>query len=611
MWNVHIYPQNEDKGVDRMKRFIAKLGIISFESLTLKKRIILIFAASTIIPFLCTALVSNHAITLILSKNLNSGVQSNLHQVQLSLETTISNLNHVSQQLAYPGSVGMMLEQYLSATQQYQKAVLIEDIQTELNLITFTNPSTNLVMYYFKNEDSYLFQNNAIRDDFSLSKLPMLASYYGITYYGPHISNSMYNNEFVLSALRRVDVPGREGIYVYIESGFKLTQSILESDRIGKNSFHLILDNDGRIAYSEAGSIFPQNGYFSPDGKPSDHAVDGDSGLMNGYYWFKGTSNQGWSVVSLIPKEDYNEEKNRWIIKMIYLFALFTSIGLLLAWLLWKMVYKPLNQFNMEMKNVISTRIQSPVVRTTIPEFNYLLKQFHNMKNQIANLFQEVEQKEKRRADLEVEKLLYQINPHFLMNTLDTAHWLAVMNGQKEIDRLVLSLNKLLHYNLGKLGQKSTIREEIDSLRQYLILQQIRYDFAFDVRIEVEDDVLDAAVPRFILQPLVENSLYHGLDDDGYIQVDVKQKEHIEITIQDNGAGISQEKIEELLNEPKNPQEKVGMGIGMSYVKRMLESYYEGHAKLDIVSEISKGTTIRLTLPFREVSQDDERVGRG
>ncbi|CAM3993003.1 histidine kinase [Paenibacillus alkaliterrae] len=593
-----------------MKHLIQKLGLILFEQLTLKKRIILIIAAGTLIPFVCTALISNHAITLILNKHLNSGVQSNLHQVQLSLENTISNLNHVSQQLAYPGSVGMRLEQYLSAAQQYEKAKLIQDIQSELNLITFTNPSTGLVMYYFENDESYMFQNSAIRSDFSIDKLPLLAEYYGITYFGPHISNSMYNEQFVLSALRRVDLPGREGIYVYIESGFKLTQSILESDRIGKNSFHLILDNDQRISYSEAAGIFPQNTYFSMNGEPSEQTASADSGLMNGYYWFKGTSTQGWSIVSLIPKADYNQEKNRWIMQMFYLFALFTTIGLITSWLLWKMVYKPLNQFNMEMKNVISTRVHSPSVRTNIPEFTYLLKQFQNMKDQIATLFQEVELKEKRRADLEVEKLLYQINPHFLMNTLDTAHWLAVMNGQKEIDKLVLSLNKLLHYNLGKLGETSTIREEIDSLRQYLILQQIRYDFEFDVRIDVDDDVLDVTVPRFILQPLVENALYHGLDDEGYIRVDVKQRSHIEITIQDNGAGIAEDKIEELLSEQKTAREKVGMGIGMNYVKRMIESHYEGKAKLEINSEIGAGTSIKLTLPFREVKNDDERTGR-
>ncbi|MBD2843709.1 histidine kinase [Paenibacillus sp. IB182496] len=577
------------------------LGALT-EQLTLRKRIIFIFAAGILIPFIITTLVSNRTISVILSNNLNSGVQSNLHQVQLSLENTISNLNHVSQQLAYPGSVGKRLEQYLAAEQPYERAALIEDIQSELNLITFTNPTTGLVMYYFGEDGKVLFPNAGLREPFDPDRLPLLAGYYGISYYGPHISRDRYNDQYVLSALREVNLPGREDIYVYIESGFKLTQNILDSDNIVKTSSHLILDNDLRIAYSELPEAFAENSYFQADGGaavPSDPSVT--SGLTGNYYWFKGTSNQGWSIVSLIPRDDYEAEKRRWMQLMTTLLLLFLAIGLLIAVLLWKMVYKPLNQFNRDMKNVIHSRFDAPSPPNRIPEFHYLQQQFHNMKQQIATLIREVEQKEKRRADLEVEKLLYQINPHFLMNTLDTAHWLAVMNGQKEIDKLVLSLNRLLYYNLGKLGQVSTIREEIDSLRQYLILQQIRYDFEFDVRISVDDAVLDVAVPRFILQPLVENALYHGLNDEGYIHVDVKQKARmIELSIQDNGGGLNEEEIERLLHEQKTAQEKVGMGIGMNYVKRMIESHYEGRAELRIDSMPGHGTNVRLLLPYEE-----------
>lgn len=184
------------------------------------------------------------------------------------------------------------------------------------------------------------------------------------------------------------------------------------------------------------------------------------------------------------------------------------------------------------------------------------------MREQIWELFAEVERKEKRRVDLEVEKLLYQINPHFLMNTLDTVHWLALMNGQNEIDRLVSSLNKLLHYNLGKLGAASTINEEIEALKQYLTLQQIRYDFKFDVQMHVDEEVMSMPVPRFILQPLVENSLYHGLSDDGYIRVDVNLTNAILISIQDNGSGMSEETIHNLLHNPDIENKKSAWGSG-------------------------------------------------
>ncbi|MCZ4151395.1 sensor histidine kinase, partial [Escherichia coli] len=137
---------------------------------------------------------------------------------------------------------------------------------------------------------------------------------------------------------------------------------------------------------------------------------------------------------------------------------------------------------------------------------------------------------------------------------------------------LVQSLNKLLYYNLGKLGQVSTMEEEIDALRQYLILQQIRYDFEFDVRITADEQVLQIPVPRFILQPLVENSLYHGLSDEGFIQIEVTRTATLNIMIQDNGAGMTEEAIHKLLNNRVAEQQKVGMGIGLNYVHRMLQA---------------------------------------
>lgn len=574
---------------------------------TIKKRIAFIFATSTLVPFLCVALLSYHTMTSILSGNLESSVRNNLKQAELSLERTISNLNHVSQQLAFQGSIGKKVDTLLSSDNPYDRAMLTEEINTELNLISFTNPSIGLVMYYSESEDAYMFNSTSVKDDFEIKGLPLLAQYFRISYFGPHVSNERFNDEYVISALRKMELPGdRDDVYVYVESGFQMTPFVFDN-KPSNDSSYLILDNDKRIAYSDAPADFPMNRYFDDTGGTEDF------GLQNGYYWFRSTSNQGWSLVSLIPKDEYNHEKNRWVVQMIYLSLLFLAVSLIISWILWKMVYIPLQQFNLQIKSITQRNTPlSEAPRTRIPEFDFLLKQLQNMKDQISNLIEEVELKEKRKADLEVEKLLYQINPHFLMNTLDTVHWLAVMNGQKEIDKVVVSLNKLLYYNLGKRRQVSTIREEIDSIRQYLTLQQVRYDFEFDVRIRVDDDVLDLAIPRFILQPVLENSLYHGLNDDGYIQVEVvKDNGSIVISVHDNGSGISPEEIEKLLNQKQVEQQRAGMGIGMNYVKRMIENQYGDRASLEIQSELGQGTSVYLKLPGMEVLQDDQSVDRG
>lgn len=562
--------------------------------MTLKRRIFLIFLFSSLVPFLSIFIISYYTIDSIFDNKIQSGIQSNLRQVELSLGNSISSLNHISQQLAYGGTIGKQLDEVLQQSEDpFQRIKSRDQLKSELNMVTFTNPSIGLTMYYFQNDATIQFENFPIKHNFSPESLPLLAKYYGITYYGPHVSMNQFDDQIVLSALRKVELPDRDDVYVYIESGFSLTQSILDNDQYGGALSHLILDGNGRIAYSEVPTIFAVGAKF-----PNFSKEEG-TGLYQGYHWFKQTSNQDWSVVSVISQADYGKEKKQWLLQMLFISLFFLCVTVVLAWLLWKMVYRPLNIFHREIKGMSQNRLKiNHTEQSKIPEFDYLLGKFSEMKVQIWNLFKEVELKEKNRVDLEVEKLLYQINPHFLMNTLDTVHWLAVMNGQNEIDRLVQSLNKLLYYNLGKLGQISTIEEEIDALKQYLVLQQIRYDFQFDVRIDVEENVLKMPVPRFILQPLVENSLYHGLSDDGYIQVNVQLDKGIQISIHDNGSGMSEETIRELLTNRTVEQKKVGMGIGMNYVKRMLEARYEDKAKLEIMSEMGKGTSVLLTLPI-------------
>jgi len=564
------------------------------ENWTLKHRIIVIFIASSLISFVSIALVSNYAINSLLENKIQNVIQSNLKQVQLSLENTIANLNHISQQLSYQGSVGKKLDRFLSEHDSFERAQLVTELQSELNIITFTNPSIGLTMYYLPDGEDILFNNYPVKEGFEPNRLPFLAKYFGITYYGPHQSNDRFNNEYVLSAMREIVLPSRDHVFVYIESGFNLTQNLLDNERLGKNSFHLIVDNSGRIAYSEMPDILAIDSVFFENGTTS------TMGKISDYYWFKGTSNQGWSIVSVIPNSEYNKEKNLWVTQIVLFSLLILAVSLLFALFLWKMVYKPLTSFQKEIKWMGFSELQPNPIPTKIPEFDRLILQFRQMKEEIGRLFLEVEHKEKRRADLEIEKVLYQINPHFLLNTLDTAHWLAVLNGQTEIDRLIVSLNKLLAYNLRKSGQLATVQEELDALKEYLVLQQIRYDFEFNVKIQADERVLNIAIPRFILQPLVENALYHGLNDDGFIQVDVGYDKGIIIKITDNGAGMSEETIRHLLESDQKDQRGIGLGIGMNYVKRVLAAHYNGRAEIEIQSKLGDGTTVRLLLPKSE-----------
>ena len=568
------------------KKFIANF----FSQVTFKNRIIFIFLISTFIPFICLGVISFYTIDSIIDNKVENSIQSNLKQDLVTLENSLNNVNHVSQQLAFGGRVTLLLEELQKESEPSKRIELIREINSEINLISFSNPNVGLIMYYYPDTGLHDFENFRLRSEFLPEQLPIMAKYSGMTYYGPHKSYSGSINQFVFSTMRKVNI-SEYNIYLYIETGRNALETLFAPlNRKNSSRELLILNNEGKITFSENKDIFPENKMFPG------YSSETKSGYYDTYFWSKETSNQGWSIVSIIPIKELNQERNKWLLQVTAIFIIFILISLLFAWFLWKMVYNPLTNFNKEIKTLIQTETHYTEL-TKIPEFDYLLNQVRTMKTKIWDLYREVEQKEKRRADLEVEKLLYQINPHFLMNTLDTVRWLAVFNGNKEIDKLVLSLNKLLSYNLGKMGEETTVEKEVQAVKEYLQLQQIRYDFQFDVDIDVNENTMGISIPRFILQPLVENALYHGVSDDGYIHVDIKLMDKLQITIQDNGSGMSKEEIDLLLLDQKCESQKVGMGIGMRYVKRILESNYGEKAKLEIKSEVGKGTIVTLLLP--------------
>ncbi|WP_248926985.1 cache domain-containing sensor histidine kinase [Paenibacillus hamazuiensis] len=556
---------------------------------SLKNRLRIVLLLSSLTPLILIGYISYSSLYSILVNKAERGVKSNLHQVLMSLENTLSQLNHASQQLAFDGRVGKNLEGYLTAG-IYEKKRLYDDIVKELSLINFTNPTLGLTFYYFADNGQILFENYRV-SEFDTEKLPLLEKYGKITYFGPHKSLNPIDGHQVLSIMRSVDLPERDDAYVYIETNFKLAENIIKNDQFDGSAYHLIVDSKGRIAFSENEADFPVG---------SRYAMSGTFPVVSGgYYMFEEESNQKWKVVAAIPKASYEQEIDRWVKQFAFFTVLSLAVSFLFAWVIWNTVYKPLRLLSQDIRDVKNHILQSPARFSRILEFDVIHQEFETMRLRISELIQEIEQKEKGKAQVEIEKLMHQINPHFIYNTLDTIRWLARANGQKDIDRLVSTLNKVLHYNLGK-GGPASIGEEIEALKNYVMLQGIRYNFEFDVNISADPEALKIPIPRFILQPLVENSLYHGLAENGSIRVHVIQDggSHVLLTVQDDGYGMTEEEVRSLLGESSDGRRKIGMGIGLSYVQRMIRFQFGDEADLRIESEVGKGTTIVLRLPI-------------
>ncbi|MDA3731743.1 sensor histidine kinase [Niameybacter massiliensis] len=230
-----------------------------------------------------------------------------------------------------------------------------------------------------------------------------------------------------------------------------------------------------------------------------------------------------------------------------------------------------------------------------------LSKTFNRMVERIKGLKHEIvtEQDDKRKKEMEV--LQSQINPHFLYNTLDSIIWLVEDERNEEATMMITALSRF--FRIGISGGKTiiTVRQELEHARNYLAIQKIRYKNKFEYFIEAEDGIMECLTLKLILQPIIENALYHGIQyiqHQGQIHINVWEEEGVLIfSVQDNGVGMEEEVSTKLLEEGRTIQTK-GSGVGVQNVHRRIQLYYGIEYGVEIQSEVDEGTTILIKIPL-------------
>lgn len=556
-------------------------------TLNLKQRIVAMFVGCMLLIFGGILVLSNYTIESILHNKIETGYQSTVKQIAIMLENTISNINHVSQQLAV-GTPIDDLEQYLTATEGYEKIRYSNLVKDHMALLTFTNPNIGLSVYADSVTGEPLFYTGSVSRDFSVGDMPVLMDTGDIRYLGPAKSKGASSDRIIVAATRKIRLTDDREVFLYIESSFRLLEDILDTNQGDRQFPILFLDQNETITYSQAEEFAVGSSYHGT--KQED------------YYPFRETVNQGWSIVSMVPHDVYMAERNQWLGQLTIFCFIIVGFCILIAWMLWRTIYRPLNIFDRRISTVLDDQPVLAEDQTNIAEYDYLLGRFEEMKGQIREMIAQISEEEQRRADLEVEKLRYQINPHFLMNTLNTVHWMALMNNQDEIDHTVQALNRLLLYNLNKENKQATLAQEVTAVREYLTLQQVRYDFSFDSTVLPVGEELEYCCPKFILQPLVENALYHGYRQNMHVSLHIEVGERIMITVADDGIGMPVEALEKM-RSLQSDKPSGGLGIGFNYVIQCIGRDYSGQAEWSVDSEEGKGTTVRLILP-KEMKQE-------
>ncbi|MDO4272984.1 MAG: sensor histidine kinase [Eubacteriales bacterium] len=306
-----------------------------------------------------------------------------------------------------------------------------------------------------------------------------------------------------------------------------------------------------------------------------------------------------WSIVRFVRKDTATQMFRDMleVLKITLFVVALISLGYA-AWMT-RLINRPVKELMNICTEVAKGNFDAHVNVTRRDEFGQLGQTFNCMLMQINHSFAKERADQKRKAEMEYQILQAQINPHFLYNTLDSIKWLAVMQGVDNIGEMSTALINLLQYNLGKAEGETILRDELESVRNYIIIQKYRYSDIFEFTTDIDERAAQYRVLRFILQPLVENSIIHGFSEgrENYrIHITAKiydNKLHIKVI--DNGTGMDQESTVKL-----NCSQKQGTRfskIGVNNVRERLKLYFGDEASLIFDSEPNVATIAEIILP--------------
>ena len=315
--------------------------------------------------------------------------------------------------------------------------------------------------------------------------------------------------------------------------------------------------------------------------------------------------NSDWKIVRIIYANQIYKSINQIVIVGICLLLILLVISLILSFILATSITKPIIQLNNQIKNVEMGELSIKIITKRKDELGELSESFNKMVVKLKGLINGMLKDQKKKTDMEFEILQAQINPHFLYNTLDSIRWLAVIQNVENISDMSSALINLLKYNISKKDTIVDLKEEIEGIKNYETIQKYRYGDTFCIEYSIHEDTLNCKIIKFILQPLVENAIFHGIntsDSDAKIKITSEiQNNDLVIKVIDNGVGMDVENWEDISIKKK----KMHTGIGLKNIEERIKLYFGQQYGIELSSEIEIGTTVKMILPL--INTEEER----
>ena len=457
---------------------------------------------------------------------------------------------------------------------------------------------------------------NVLEKDFF--KKSMAESEY-INFSMPHIRDLFDRNEnsysWVISLSRAVEVTD-EGkatqALLLINLNYRYFEEIFSNVNLGNGGYVYLTNDRGDIIWHpKQNKIY--SGRFNEDNKYAATLKDGitveNLRGKNITLNVRTIGYTGWKLVGVTPSAALGIDGIKFRFFVLFVADLFLFLLAMINAFISDKISNPIKRLDGSVREIESGNLDVEIVPSGSYEVEHLGKSIKNMLGRIKVLMSDLVAEHNAKRKSEFDTLQSQINPHFLYNTLDIIVWMIENENSDKAVNIVTALAKFFRISLSKGKNIITVKDEVEHVRNYLMIQNMRFKNRFEYSIDVDEKVLSYSSLKLMLQPLVENAIYHGMefmDGDGEIDVKVfKEDDSLYFTITDNGLGMSEDMVETLLSKDFVPSKK-GSGIGVKNVNERIKLYFGSEYGLKVESEPDEGTKITIHLPAVVYGENDE-----
>ena len=400
----------------------------------------------------------------------------------------------------------------------------------------------------------------------------------------------------------------KEGVF-FIDLNYSAISELCDQSTVGTKGYAFILDAKGNIVYHPQqqqlyNELQTENISLIMD-TDEDTVLTG-TGNDGKLYSISRSEKTGWTVVDCTNVKELLSKSRQAQSVYVLTAIILVIVALLFSRFMARSITLPIQKLRDSMKKVQEGDFSvSDVVVDSRNEIGSLTKSFDVMTHRIHELMEQNvhEQEEKRKSELKA--LQSQINPHFLYNTLDSIIWMAEGKKNEEVVLMTASLARLLRQSISNEDEVVPIANEVEYARGYLTIQKMRYKDKLEFQIEVDSSILYIPLIKLVLQPIIENAIYHGLkykESKGLLIVKGFMKDgNAVLQVIDDGVGMDEETLAHIYDKHKVNYHS--NGVGVYNVQKRLKLYYGEDYGITYTSELGKGTTATITIPGRQEGQ--------